>query len=153
MSTTNIQETWVETSIFFLEQDTAEDFTGDEAFEGMSEDEINESLNEQFWDYVNSDLLSNIWSELNLSSIDLYNHCDEVRETIDLEIEVRSGYHDWAYIIIKPSYDFEDWELSNSSIRKIDREIRKIEKVLRKFTIEIKCVWVFSNWEGVYRKV
>jgi len=75
MATSNIQHTGLENSIYFLEPSTYEDFGDDESFEGMSEEEVNEQLNDQFWDYVNEDLIDNMEvSEINIS---VFNHWEE----------------------------------------------------------------------------
>ena len=152
MATSNIQAKGVENSIFFLEPSTYEDFWNDEAFEGMTKEEINESLQEDFWDYINYDILDNINSEEWENEIEVFDQGE--KEWVDLEFDVKVNwcYYNGANITIECKY-LKDYTYSKTQEEKIQRAIRKIEKILRKYSTEIKLVGRFSSWETIYEKV
>ena len=150
MATSNIQETGLEKGIYFLSPSTHEDFKDEEAFEGMSEEEINESLNEQFNDYVEHDLLDNMGDIK--QELRVYNR--RIEEWVDLcfFIEVKGCYYSGANLIIKVDEDFEDMEFSNTSEDKIERAIRKLEKIMAQHSTVLKVVGRASNGETFYEK-
>ena len=153
MATSNIQESGLENSIFFLEPSSYEDFGDDEVFEGMSEEQVNESLNEQFRD----DMEHNLPDELDEAGrdqiISVYDHEYKQWQELSFTIRIASCYYSWANLIIICDDELDDLDLSSSWQKKVDAVIRKLEKICRQYSTEIKCVWRFSNWEAFYEKI
>jgi len=161
MATSNIQETGLENSIFFIEPDLEsqyEDYKHDEVFEGCTKDEVMETLNENFWDYINNGLIDNM--ELVEIDVNVFNHYEQTEYcdvkwdwlNINLKTEVKWCYYDWANLIITCSEDLENLELSNAWQKTIDIAIRKLEKEMRKHSTELWITGRFSNWETIYHK-
>jgi len=155
MATTNIQETGLESSIYFIEADISEEnikmYRDDETFKDYTDEDIKEVIyndfNEDLWEYY-PELLSNT------ESVKVYDKYNKTWETLHFTIKIASCYYNWVNLIIVSDYDFSEMELSTTSKKRIERVIKKLEKVCKQIAgTELKCVWVASNWEGFYEKI
>ena len=67
-------------------------------------------------------------------------------------ITIEYWYYEWARFDIDTS-EMEDYDLSESSHKKIDKAVKRIENAFSKVCpIKLKKVGQFSNGEGVYEK-
>jgi len=123
MATSNIQHTGLEESIHFIE------------------DEENVEYIQECVDF-----------DKYIEEVKVYDNNSKEWEELDLEIKMKGCYYEWANLIIESSEDIEEMDLSLTSERKITRAIKRLEKVMSTYSIKIKCVGSFSNWETIFER-
>lgn len=128
MATSNIQSSWLESNIYYIESIEDDDFQ----YEHLRDDLEND--------------ISNI-------SISLYDR--DIKEYIYLnfQIAINDCYYAWVNLTINCNKDLNDFNFSKTSDKKIEKIIRKLEKTCDKYSIKIKCIWRASNWEAFYKKI
>jgi len=157
MATSNIQKTGLESAIYFIEPNTSEEninfYKTEEPFENYNNDEILELLYENFNESCENyypEAIEEAWGEIEL---ELYSHYYENYVRFTLKIEIEACYYEWINLIITSSEDLENLDFSNTSLKKIERGIKKLEKIMSNYSTKLRTVFSFSNWETFYEKI
>lgn len=81
--------------------------------------------------------------------VDFYDRYCKCWDGGYIYVTLESGYYEGAMFDIDRD-DLENFELSKTTERRIQRLCNKIEKVLARNTMHIRRIGVFSNGEGIY---
>jgi len=128
MATSNIQQTGLENSIYFIEDV--------------------EGYDEQY-----DDLKDNIRCENYLEEVEVFDRAYKEWTTLSIVIKIAWCYYDWVNLIIICDQELDDLDLSKSSLNKIDRAIARLEKIMKEYSTELRCTARFSNGETIYEEV
>lgn len=123
MATSNIQYSWLEEWIFFIE-DTEE-------YEEQYE--ILEVVLAEIETKAKVFVFNNYWTEFYF------------------RIRIRACYYSWVNLIIECDEDLENFKYSRAGGKKIETAIRKLEKIMAKYSQQLEVSARFSNWETIYK--
>lgn len=126
MATSNIQKTGLEKAIYYIES---------------------------IEDYEYDDLRKNLDTEKSDLSILLYDKDLKEYINFNFQIAINDCYYDWVYLTVNCNKDLEDYNLSKTSLNKIDKIISDLEKIMAKYSTKLKLIWRASNWETFYEKI
>ena len=128
MATSNIQETGLENWIYFIPE--------------------TEGYEEQY-----EDLKMNLDSEEREIDIEVYDRYEKEIVNVALRINIAPCYYEGANLIILANWnDSIDLELSNTNEIRIERAVRKLEKIMAQYSTQLRRVGSFSNGETIYEK-
>jgi len=85
-------------------------------------------------------------------NIDLYDREYKTWEAPRAYVTIESGYYEGAKIDMDFS-EFEGYTINKTVQAKLDAIKDKVQKILRENTLNLIRVAVFSNGEGVYKKI
>ena len=131
------------------------DIEKEEEREGSELEDYIQMLIENDWHdsvlNVTADIEEEFWTDISF--------CFNVRtkrwweqEFNRVELDVKSWHYEWAILDIKITwYDWDD--RPKYAEKKLQYIIKKIEKIFKRYSTEMRLDWVFSNWEAIYSLV
>lgn len=71
---------------------------------------------------------------------------------IRVSLDIKWWYYEWALLDIKIEWDDCD-DMPKYAEKKLQSIIKKIEKIFKSYSTQLRLDWVFSNWEAIYSLV
>lgn len=84
--------------------------------------------------------------------IPVYNKEEKTWEEPAIYVTIEAGYFEGAKIDMDCS-ELDIYEINKTTQAKIDAIKNKVQKILRAYTLNLVRVAVFSNGEGIYKKI